>query len=174
VITGWISALFPYAKNERTGLATNRNPWLTLKSQRIEDVDIDDEIDEIDIDDEIEDIDIDAEDVEWPPAARPLNRLILKRKQDMEDSLGTDPDRRFASRTSPLRGSHGFRLKDHNSIGPTDRHAPALARVAARQKFAGYARLFYDVTAGLGALQGRGDLAGCADVGDDVVASDDL
>jgi len=68
VITGWISALFPYLKDERTGEATRRNPWLTLGSQRAEDIDgdIDDEIEDIDIDEEdygdIEDIDIDEED----------------------------------------------------------------------------------------------------------------
>ena len=55
-ITGWVSALFPYLKDERTGLATNRNPWLTLKSQRVDDIDVD--LDG-DFDDEIEDIDVD-------------------------------------------------------------------------------------------------------------------
>ena len=61
MITGWISALFPYLKDGRTGLAIHQNPYLTLNSQRVVDVDedidgdLDDEIDDIDIDDEIDD-----------------------------------------------------------------------------------------------------------------------
>ena len=39
MITGWISALFPYVKDSRTGLAIHRNPYLTPDSQRLEDID---------------------------------------------------------------------------------------------------------------------------------------
>jgi hypothetical protein len=35
LITGWISALLPYLKDRRTGLATRRNPWLTHRSRRM-------------------------------------------------------------------------------------------------------------------------------------------
>jgi hypothetical protein len=49
MITGWISALFPYLNDERTGLATSRNRWLAPDSQIIED-----EIDDIDVDYDIE------------------------------------------------------------------------------------------------------------------------
>src|SRR5262249_47492456 len=87
-------ALFPYLKDGRTGAATNRNPWLTLESQWVED--IDDEMDE-----EIYDIDIDEEDGEYideideasqrPPAKQPRNRLILKRSEDVNDSQEADP-----------------------------------------------------------------------------------
>ncbi len=59
-MTGWISALFPYLKDERTGLAIHQNPYLTLNSQRMED--LDDEIDDIDLDDEIVDIEISEDD----------------------------------------------------------------------------------------------------------------
>jgi hypothetical protein len=98
-ITGWISTLFPYLKGSGTGLATHRNPYLTLDSQRLEDedIDIDDEIDE-----EIDDIDIDERDddesdeldndPESPPAEQPPSRLILRRKQDMGDSPAAVPD----------------------------------------------------------------------------------
>ena len=37
LITGWITAFFPYLKDGRTGQATQRNPWLTEESQRIQD-----------------------------------------------------------------------------------------------------------------------------------------
>ncbi|MGO9465079.1 MAG: DUF4419 domain-containing protein [Isosphaeraceae bacterium] len=105
MITGWISALFPYLKDSRTGLAIYRNPYLTADSQRVDDFDdgIDDEIDDIDIDedgeDEIEDNEFDQEDerIEKPAkdgaTAAPqkkLNRLILRRKQDMEDPNAKD------------------------------------------------------------------------------------
>jgi hypothetical protein len=106
MITGWISALFPYLKDGRTGLATNRNRYLTPDSQRVEDIDDEiDGIDDIDIDEEDgEDIDELDENPESPPARRPLNRLILNRKQnagdslvpntqqDIEKCLGSDPD----------------------------------------------------------------------------------
>jgi hypothetical protein len=102
MITGWISALLPYLKDGRTGLTTNRNPWLTPESQRVEDIDgeIDEEIDDIEIDEEIDDIEIDEEDgkdfdefdeaSERPPAKQPLNRLILKRNQNVEKSPRSD------------------------------------------------------------------------------------
>jgi hypothetical protein len=34
-LTGWISTLFPYLKDQRTGRATLRNPWLTEEAQRV-------------------------------------------------------------------------------------------------------------------------------------------
>jgi hypothetical protein len=94
VITGWISALFPYLKDRRTGLATNRNPWLTPESQRVRyaDSDIGDEIEDIDINEDEDDFDsMDGESdgveglgqeegVEGPPAKKPLNRLIPNRQ----------------------------------------------------------------------------------------------
>jgi hypothetical protein len=106
MITGWISALFPYLTDSRTGLAIHRNPYLTPDSQREDDIDeeLDEEIDDIDIDDEIADIDIDfelddvndhidkeddkdiekaAKDLTTPAAQRKLNRLDLGRKQDI-------------------------------------------------------------------------------------------
>ena len=107
VITGWISALFPYLKDPRTGLATNRNPWLSPESQRVQY----DEIDDSDLDDEIEDINIDEDEddfdemdyesdgvegpgreerVEGPPAKKPLNRLILNRQRDKDTTLQPD------------------------------------------------------------------------------------
>jgi hypothetical protein len=115
VITGWISALFPYLKDGRTGEATRRNPWLTLNSQRVEDIDIlddieddfDDEIENIDIDDEIDD-EIDdihcepdeikclgkEEGLKAPTAEKRLNRLDLRRRQgkdpDLDDALDED------------------------------------------------------------------------------------
>jgi hypothetical protein len=97
MITGWISALFPYLTDGRTGLAIHRNPYLTPDSQRLEDIDVefDEEIDDIDIDvEDGEDIDEFDEDSESPPAGRPPNRLILKRKEDREDSLRADSDPR--------------------------------------------------------------------------------
>ena len=117
IITGWISALFPYLKDGRTGLATNRNPWLTLKSQRVED--IDDDLDgDLDLDDEIEDIDIDdnidgeidnmhcdpdgveglgqEEGLEGRTTKKRCNRLILRRQQSKDNPLleprTDDPD----------------------------------------------------------------------------------
>jgi hypothetical protein len=97
MITGWISTLFPYLIDTGTGLAIHRNPYLTLDSQRSDDIDLDD-----DIDDEIDDIAIDEEDsddfdeldedAESPLAKQPPNRLILGHKQDMEDPLAAVPD----------------------------------------------------------------------------------
>jgi hypothetical protein len=97
VITGWISTLFPYLRDSRTGLATRRNPYLTLDSQRLDDIDLDEEID-----DEIDDIDIDEEDrdefeeldkdSESPPAEQPRNGLILRRRQDREAPRPAVPD----------------------------------------------------------------------------------
>jgi hypothetical protein len=34
-VTGWISTLFPYLKDRRTGRATLRNPWPTEETQRV-------------------------------------------------------------------------------------------------------------------------------------------
>jgi hypothetical protein len=102
MITGWISTLFPYLTDNRTGLANHRNPYLTLDSQKVDDIDdgIDDEIDDIDIDDEIEDIEIDEEDdeeideaaknVATPAPQKKLNQLILTRKRDAEDPSPND------------------------------------------------------------------------------------
>jgi hypothetical protein len=116
LITGWVSALFPYLKDGRTGLATNRNPWLELDSQRGEDIDddiegdLDDEIEDIDIDDEDDEIDTEGmhchpdgvevlrqeEGLERPTGKKSLNRLILRRQQSNDDPLleprTDDPD----------------------------------------------------------------------------------
>jgi hypothetical protein len=109
IITGWISTLFPYLIDSQTGLATNRNPYLTLDLQRAKDPDdaFDDELDDNDIDDEIHDIDLDEEDSddfddldedsESPPAEQPPNRLVLRHKQNIEDSIRADLDPREAS-----------------------------------------------------------------------------
>jgi hypothetical protein len=102
MITGWISTLFPYLMDSGTGLATHRNPYLTLDSQRLEDIDLDeeldDEIDDIDIDeedgDDFDDLDEDSESLR---AKQPPNRLILGHKQDTEDSLQADLDPREAN-----------------------------------------------------------------------------
>jgi hypothetical protein len=118
-ITGWVSALFPYLTDERTGEPTRRNPWLTLNPQRVEDIDILDDIDD-DLEDEIEDIYIDEEiddeiddircqtdevkglgkeeGLKAPTAKKPLNRLDLRRRQgkdvtedhDLDDVLDED------------------------------------------------------------------------------------
>jgi hypothetical protein len=105
MITGWLSALFPYLKDRRTGEATNQNPWLTLESQRVRYDEVEDEID-----DEIEDINIDEDDgldgmrcdpevvegsgqvegLEGPTAKRRLNRLILRRQQGKDDPPSED------------------------------------------------------------------------------------
>jgi hypothetical protein len=93
MITGWISALFPYLTDSRTGLANHRNPYLTLDSQRLEDFDdgIDQELEDIDIDDEDdEDIGESASDVATRAPEKKLNRLILTRKQDAEDPSPND------------------------------------------------------------------------------------
>jgi hypothetical protein len=42
-VTGWILALFPYMKDERTGRATERNRWLTEESQLVQIVDLGEE-----------------------------------------------------------------------------------------------------------------------------------
>jgi hypothetical protein len=105
IITGWISTLFPYLKDSQTGLAAHRNPYLTLDSQRMEDIDfdeeIDDEIHDIDIDDEIDDIDTGEEDSddfdkldedsESPPAKQPPNRLIVGHKQEAQEASDLEP-----------------------------------------------------------------------------------
>jgi hypothetical protein len=59
IITGWISTLFPYLIDDETGLATYRNPYLSLDSQGLDDIDLydEDEIDDIAINDEIHQID---------------------------------------------------------------------------------------------------------------------
>jgi hypothetical protein len=92
IITGWISALFPYLTDSRTGLAIHRNPYLTLDSQRLEEIGFDEEIDEetddIDIEEDDEDIDKSAKDVATPSPPKQLNRLILRR--NMEDPPGAD------------------------------------------------------------------------------------
>ncbi len=99
VITGWISALFPYLTDSQTGLAIHQNPYLTLNSQRVANIDkeidgdLDDEIDDIDIDDEIDDeiddVHSDPDGVEClgqeeglkaPAPQRQLNRLHLRRQ----------------------------------------------------------------------------------------------
>jgi hypothetical protein len=102
MITGWISTLFPYLRDSRTGLATNRNPNLSLDSQRLEDIDldedIDDEIDDINIDEEdSDDFDELDEDSESPPGKQPPNRLILGHKQDTAGYLRADIDPREVS-----------------------------------------------------------------------------
>ncbi len=98
MITGWISALFPYLTDSQTGLAIHKNPYLTLNSQR----DWDDEIDDIDIDEEIEDIEVDEggddEIIESPnygtrptPHKQP-NRLVLRREQESERAVEESSD----------------------------------------------------------------------------------
>jgi len=92
MITGWISALFPYLTDSQSGLAIHRNPYLTLNSQRDWDDDIDEEIDQ-----EIEDIEIDEEgddeiiestnDGTTPTSQKQLNRLILRREQKEESAV---------------------------------------------------------------------------------------
>jgi hypothetical protein len=107
ILTGWISALFPYLTDSETGLATHRNPYLTLDSQRMEDIDLDEEFDD-EIDDiEIHDIDLDEEesddfdefdeDSESPPAEQPPDRLTLRRKHFMENPPAAVPDPEEAS-----------------------------------------------------------------------------
>jgi hypothetical protein len=129
MLTGWISALFPYLKDSRTGLAIHRNPCLTSASQRVEDIDdqIDDEIDDIDIDFDIDDdIDIDSEIDEqledigidddediakaaqegaMPAPPKKLNRLDLRRKQDIGDPSRNDAfDAQYPSAEDRPRG----------------------------------------------------------------------
>ena len=66
MITGWISALFPYLKDGRTGLASDRNPSLSLNSQSLADTDADlsDEIDDIELSDDDDDGDLDDVDLD--------------------------------------------------------------------------------------------------------------
>ncbi len=64
MITGWVSALFPYLKDRNTGEATKRNPWLTSASKQDVCCDLDEEFDDEQYDDEIVDIDIDDTDDE--------------------------------------------------------------------------------------------------------------
>jgi hypothetical protein len=93
VITGWISALFPYLKDSRTGLAIHRNPYLTPDSQRLKDLDdeIDQEIEDIDIDEEDDEgIDNAANDLATPAPQKKLNRLVLGSEQDTEDPSPKD------------------------------------------------------------------------------------
>jgi hypothetical protein len=122
MITGWISALFPYLKHGPTGLAIHPNPYLTPDSQRVDDIDdgLDDEIDDIDIEEDDDDEDIDdeidedlgdidndgeeddevdesARDVAKPASPAKLNRLILRPKQDIPDPLAADPNRKDLS-----------------------------------------------------------------------------
>jgi hypothetical protein len=106
VMTGWISALFPYLKDQRTGLATKRNPWLTPKSQEVQDeeideIDIDEEIEEIDIDDDLDNMDHEPggveglgpeEGVKGPTSERQLNRLTLNRPQGEKSTVAADAD----------------------------------------------------------------------------------
>jgi hypothetical protein len=87
VITGWISALFPYMKDAYTGFVTNRNRWLTSKAQRngegeIEDIDIDDEIQDNEFNWEYEKIENPPQDVTTPALQKELNRLILLRRHE--------------------------------------------------------------------------------------------
>ena len=103
MITGWISSLFPYVKDGRTGLAIHRNPWLTVNSQSVEniDADLDDEIDDIEVDDDeyddIEDIDVDEEDSDPKVRARALYRIELRgrRRKDATDGINLDLDEEF-------------------------------------------------------------------------------
>jgi Domain of unknown function (DUF4419) len=93
-MTGWISALFPYLNDGRTGLAIHQNPYLTLNSQRVVDVDgdIDDEIDDIDIDDEIDDMDIDDE-IDDIDIDDQIDDIDIDDEIDDEiDDLHSDPD----------------------------------------------------------------------------------
>jgi hypothetical protein len=76
VITGWISALFPYLKDGRTALATMRNRWLTPKAQRHWEGEIGES------DNEIQDIEFNWEDEKIKP-----RRIIPSTQEDM-----TDPD----------------------------------------------------------------------------------
>jgi hypothetical protein len=96
MITGWISALFPYLKDGRTGLATNRNPWLTLTSQRVDDTD--DDLDE-DLDDEIEDIEIDDEDDD------DFDDIFLDGEDDDRQVMNLDSDRVEAHRQQKKLGT---------------------------------------------------------------------
>ncbi len=100
MITGWMSALFPYLTHSQSGLAIHRNPYLTRNPQR----DWDDEIDDIDdeIDEEIEDIEIEEEgndefiestnDGTRLTPQKQLNRLILRREQKEEGAVGEKND----------------------------------------------------------------------------------
>jgi hypothetical protein len=88
VITGWISTLFPYLKDGRTGLATNRNRWLTSKSQRKwegEIGEVDDEIQDDEFNWDDEKIEKPSQHVTTPAPQKTPTRLILDRNQDMED-----------------------------------------------------------------------------------------
>jgi hypothetical protein len=85
MITGWISALFPYLKDGSTGLATSRNRWLAPDSQVI-----DDEIDDSEIDYDYEVVDIfdalgideeDDQDIDKPST-----------EENMAEALVADPD----------------------------------------------------------------------------------
>jgi len=84
VITGWISALFPYLKDAyNTGLVTNRNRWLTSKAQR----NWEGEIEDIDIDDAIQDSEFNWDDEKIKP-----RRVTPSTQENMAYSVRADPD----------------------------------------------------------------------------------
>ena len=60
-ITGWILTLFPYFSDHSNRQPTQRNPWLTEESRRLQEQNLDEDLD---LDDQIEDIDIDDSDAD--------------------------------------------------------------------------------------------------------------
>jgi Domain of unknown function (DUF4419) len=72
LMTGWLSTLFPYLREEATNGALVRNLWLAIDSQQVEV-----EYDDLDYDDPIDEDLVDAEQCrkEWEPAGPKLGLL---------------------------------------------------------------------------------------------------
>jgi hypothetical protein len=139
IVTGWISAFFPYLKDEDTGAVTQRNPWLTVELQK---VDYDD--DEEDDDDDIEDINIEIiniEDCDDDFDGDDLDDDDLDDDDAPDRAEGTDRTRRAAGWLAPI--SRRNRMEDFSEdragferVGPSVSDLPSgLSRVPFRWRY---------------------------------------
>jgi hypothetical protein len=133
IITGWISTLFPYLKDEDTGAVTQRNPWLTVESQKV-DCDDDEEDDDDDEFDVIEVINI--EDFEEDFDDDDLDDVVAPDRAERTDRTG-----RAAAWVAPIprrdrKEDYSEDRAEFERVGPRVSDLPSgLARVPFRWRY---------------------------------------
>ncbi len=98
-ITGWISALFPYLNDDRTGLAINRNSCLTSSADRAEDTDdgLDEDLEQIDI---VEDDDDDLDETHLDELSNRKDNSGLQ--DELNDDWAEDSQYAFVAWLEPM------------------------------------------------------------------------
>jgi hypothetical protein len=133
VITGWISSLFPYLKDHRAGLATNRNRWLTLTSQRAQSTDdeLDEELDDIDIDEEDDDRqgrDLDSDKLEVP-GQQTAEVGTQEVDLDRDDEFDDEPDSKQESSVRAWLSPKPKRRRDYGDASFEFWNGPSLSNL---------------------------------------------